>query len=238
MSLDKMAESNGGCCKGCASLNDCLLSEVSDGDRCRIKEHSVEISLKKGQNIFEQDRKTQGYFCIRKGKVKLGLKASNDDAITLSILADKGMIGYHTLVSNKNPYTATCLTDTEVCFIPGVVISKQVGTNPQIESRIRKMLGEEYMELTSLVISLRSKTIPQRTAEILIKLQTIFGKDDKNWIAFEFTKEELANLIGSSTESVFRALSSFKEKEYIEFDRRKIKICNESKLRSIGKIYH
>jgi CRP/FNR family transcriptional regulator, polysaccharide utilization system transcription regulator len=232
----KRTEAN--CCGGqCASLKHSLLSELEGEQRCAIKNYVLTLSLKKGQAIFEQGKESQGFFCIKSGKVKVSLETYNDDSVTVDVLADKGMIGYTSLISESNFYSATCLTDATVCYIPKVAVKGYLGAFPGVEVHIKSEIGKEYARLVSLVTTLRSKTVQQRTAETLIRLGGIFGEDSNNCIDFEITKEEISKLIGSSIESVFRTLSVFKEKGLIENVDKKIKICNWQKLRVVAKLY-
>ena len=226
------------CCGGeCASLKSSFMADVKPEDRCRIKEYAATLSLRKGQTIFENGRKAEGLFCIKRGTVKIELESSTGEAMTIDLLDNQGMLGHHCLISSRNYYTATCLSEAEICFIPKTVVNTLHENNPGLLSRINRSIADDQSRLATAIMSLRTKSVQQRTAEALIRLQNIFGKDAQGMIKCELTKEELAKLIGSSVESVFRSLSTFRKKDYIDFDKRKLWIKNEIRLRSVGKIH-
>ena len=225
------------CCGGnCPSLKSSFMSDVRPEDRCRIKDYSATLSLRKGQTIFENGRKAEGLFCIKKGTVKIELE-SGGETMTIDLLNNQGMLGHQCLISGRNHYTATCLTAAEICYIPKTVVNTLHDTNPALLPRINKSIADDQERLITAIMSLRTKSVQQRTAEALIRLLNIFGKYAHGLIHCELTKEELARMIGSSIESVFRALSTFRKKEYIDFDKRKLWIKNEVRLRSVGKIH-
>ena len=73
----------------------------------------------------------------------------------------------------------------------------------------------------------------ERLAEILLLLVNDFGLDEHNYLRISLTREELANIVGTATESVIRLLSEFKADKLVDLDGRKIKILN---LKGIEKI--
>jgi len=198
-------------------------------------EYAVTVRLKKGQNVFEQGSNTQGFFCIRSGAVKLALNAGNGDSMTVDLYSDSGMLGHHCMVSPTNFYTATCLTDAEVCFIPKSAVAK-IKPPASLDSKIRNQIGGDYIRLNEIISSLRTKSTLQRTAEVLVRLQATFGSDNDGAVNLYVTKGELANIIGSSVESVFRTLGRLRQKKYINFEKSKIWIKDESKLRAIARL--
>lgn len=227
------------CCHGaCASLEESVLNELSVQERCALRSHSVTINLKKGQNIFEQGKESEGLFCLQKGKVKVELEAQNGDRVTVSLFSDRGTLGHQNLYTPTNACTATCLTDTVVCFLPKSQVKPYLATYPAMSKRLSAIIAKEMNQLNDVILSLRSKSVVQRLAESLIRLQNIFGKDSNNCIDLDLTKEELSLMVGSSVESIFRILSDFKSKSYVEVKERRIRILSESKLRSLGRIYN
>ena len=68
-------------------------------------------------------------------------------------------------------------------------------------------------------------------------LKDTFGLDDDNVLQVSLTREELANIVGTATESVIRLLSEFKTDKLIELNGRRIKLTNVSKLNKISSIY-
>ena len=77
-----------------------------------------------------------------------------------------------------------------------------------------------------------------RLAEILIHVKADFGQDENSILQISLTREELANIVGTATESVIRLLSDFKQDKLIELNGRKIKILDEAGLIRISNLYN
>ena len=72
---------------------------------------------------------------------------------------------------------------------------------------------------------------------MLIMLMDTFSLDDTSTLQISLTREELANIVGTATESVIRLLSEFKGDKLIELNGRKIKIMNVKALKKVGNVY-
>jgi CRP-like cAMP-binding protein len=93
-----------------------------------------------------------------------------------------------------------------------------------------KLTCHELGEANTYITDIAQKTVRERLAEILLLLIKDFGLDDQNYLCISLTREELANIVGTATESVIRLLSEFKSDKLIELNGRKIKIINKNRL--------
>jgi len=82
------------------------------------------------------------------------------------------------------------------------------------------------------------KTVRERLAEVLLLLVNDFGLDNDKYLKIALTREELANIVGTATESVIRLLSEFKSDKLVELNGRKIKILNSKGLEKISNVYN
>jgi len=80
--------------------------------------------------------------------------------------------------------------------------------------------------------------VRERLAEILLLLVNDFGLDDQNYLQIALTREELANIVGTATESVIRLLSEFKNDGFLELQGRKIKILSTKGLEKISNLFN
>jgi CRP-like cAMP-binding protein len=89
-------------------------------------------------------------------------------------------------------------------------------------------------EANDYITDIAQKTVRERLAEVLIHLRKDFDLDNEKYLQITLTREELANMVGTATESVIRLLSEFKQDGLIELQGRKIKILDEKMLFKIG----
>ncbi len=81
------------------------------------------------------------------------------------------------------------------------------------------------------------KSVKERLADSLLFFQKTFGVDDEGYLNINLSREEIANSIGTATESSIRLLSQFKKEGFIEIKGKKIKILNKTKLQHITEGY-
>ena len=94
----------------------------------------------------------------------------------------------------------------------------------------------ELGEANAYITDIAQKTVRERLAEVLLLLKENFDLDNQDTLQISLTREELANMVGTATESVIRLLSEFKQDKLIELQGRKIKFLNIPTLRRVANI--
>ena len=107
-------------------------------------------------------------------------------------------------------------------------------TNPSFAFEVVKLTCHELAEANSYITDIAQKTVRERVAEVLLSLVRDFGLDEQKYLRILLTREELANIVGTATESVIRLLSEFKSDRLIELNGRKIKIIDQKGLEKIS----
>jgi CRP-like cAMP-binding protein len=101
-----------------------------------------------------------------------------------------------------------------------------------------KLACHELGEANSFITDIAQKTVRERLAEVLLFLVNDFGLDEQQFLRISLTREELANIVGTATESVIRLLSEFKSDNLVELNGRKIRITNAKGLEKISNTYN
>jgi len=97
-------------------------------------------------------------------------------------------------------------------------------------------IAYELGEASKTIAFLAQKTVRERLAEVLLLLEQKLGTDPEGFIKISLTREEIANLVGTATESAIRLISEFKQDELISVDGRNIRILNHDKLKKLGHV--
>jgi CRP-like cAMP-binding protein len=97
---------------------------------------------------------------------------------------------------------------------------------------------KELGEANSFITDIAQKTVRERLAEVLLNLKKNFGLDEDHILQISLTREELANIVGTATESVIRLLSEFKQDQLIDLNGRKIKILDIKRLEKISNAFN
>jgi CRP-like cAMP-binding protein len=194
---------------------------------------------KRGDILYQEGNRISGFFCINSGIIKV-FKTGFDGKEQIIRFAKKGdIIAYRSVLSNEPACTsAKVIEDCQVCFIPSEILISFIKTNPVYALELLKLACHELGEANSFITGIAQKTVRERLAEILLLLVNDFGIDDQQFMNISMTREELANIVGTATESVIRLLSEFKTDNLVELNGRKIKILNAKGLEKISNIFN
>ncbi|MBP8791494.1 MAG: Crp/Fnr family transcriptional regulator, partial [Breznakibacter sp.] len=133
--------------------------------------------------------------------------------------------------------TTKVINDALLCYLPGDALTSLIKTNSEFAMALMKLTCKELGESNKFLTDIAQKTVRERLAEVLLLLMDTFDLDEDNTLRISLTREELANMVGTATESVIRLLSEFKADKLIELNGRKIKLLNIPKLIKTGNVY-
>ena len=111
-----------------------------------------------------------------------------------------------------------------------------IQSNWQFSHHMLQIVCRELREANDFITDIAQKSVRERLAEVLLLLRENFDLDHQNTLQISLTREELANMVGTATESVIRLLSEFRQDNLIELQGRKIKFLNISGLRKVAGI--
>jgi CRP-like cAMP-binding protein len=194
---------------------------------------------KRGDILYQEGNRISGFFCIHGGIIKV-FKTGFDGKEQIIRFAKKGdIIAYRSVLSNELACTsAKVIEDCQVCFIPSEILTSFIKTNPSYALELLKLACHELGEANSFITDIAQKTVRERLAEVLLFLVNDFGLDNDSYLNISLTREELANIVGTATESVIRLLSEFKSDKLVELNGRKIKILNTKGLEKISNVFN
>jgi CRP-like cAMP-binding protein len=194
---------------------------------------------KRGTLLYQEGNRISGFFCINSGIIKV-FKTGFDGKEQIIRFAKKGdIIAYRSVLSNELACTsAKVIEDCQVCFIPSEILISFIKTNSAYALELLKLACHELGEANSFITDIAQKTVRERLAEVLLFLVDDFGLDEEKFLNISLTREELANLVGTATESVIRLLSEFKSDQLVELSGRKIKITDRSGLEKISNVFN
>lgn len=201
-----------------------LLERISDSKTCSV--------YKKGQIIFHEGGHPFGLFCLNHGKVKLSIIGDEGKEQIVRMVKDGDVLGYRSLINGERyKASATALEDSQVCFIPKDVFMEALRSDSNLAMEMMKILSTQLREAELKLTHLAQKPVRERLAETLIFLKETYGFEaDSHFIDVNLTREEIANLVGTATETAIRLLSELNKEGVIELAGKKIGIRNLREL--------
>jgi CRP-like cAMP-binding protein len=211
-----------------------LTPEEIDG----LNDEKTIEQFRRGTIIYRESSRINGCYFLQQGIIKV-YKTGIDGKEQIIRFAQPGdIIGFRSVLSNEPACTtAEVLDDAVTCYIPSDTLVRLVKNNGNFSMELMQITCKELGEANAYITDIAQKTVRERLAEILIHLKNDFGLDENQVLQISLTREELANIVGTATESVIRLLSEFKQDELIELNGRKIKILDEAALIRIGNLY-
>ena len=209
-------------------------NDVSEGEVIqKFTNHRELQRFKKKQQIYLQGSRPSKLFFIKKGKVKT--YKTNDDGkeLVLGLYNENEFLGYRCLFDNSQyKETAEAMEDTELAIIPRKEFEALINGDHVFSSKFIKLMAAYISETEDHLAGLAYNSLRKKVAEALIMLQKkykVAGQDYK----INLTRDKLASIAGTATESLIRTLGDFKTEQLIEIEGGVITIINERKLENL-----
>lgn len=235
----KQQENNIPLCAKCSLESNGIFRNLTSEETDLLNFEKDFRQYKRGDILYREGNRISGFFCINNGIIKV-FKTGFDGKEQIIRFARKGdIIAYRSVLSNELACTsAKVIEDCNVCFIPSEILISFIKTNSTFALDLIKLACHELGEANSFITDIAQKTVRERLAEILLLLVNDFGLDNEKYLKISLTCEELANIVGTATESIIRLLSEFKADKLVELTGRKIKILDIKGLEKISNVYN
>ena len=225
-------------CKHCANRFNSVFCKMENDRMEEIEAVKVCSIFKKGETVFRQGTYASGVFCINAGKVKLSMTGDEGRDQIVRLAKPGDIIGYKALLSSdRYSATAVALEDTNTCFIPREIFMSILQKDATLSFEMMKVLSDELRRAEGKITHLAQKPVRERVAETILFLKETYGLDADNHVNVALTREDIANLVGTATETAIRLLSEFNKDHIIELSEKKIKILDHNKLVKTANLY-
>lgn len=218
-------------CKHCSNRFNSVFCKTEHDKMEEIEASKICSTFKKGESIFKEGFYAAGVFCINAGKIKLSMSGDEGKEQIVRMAKPGDIIGYKALLSgDRYSATAVALEDCNVCFIPKEIFLLILQKDASLSFEMMKLLSNELKRAEEKITHLAQKPVRERVAETILFLKETYGVDKENQINVALSREEIANLVGTATETAIRLLSEFNKDHIIELTGKKIKILDQNKL--------
>jgi CRP/FNR family transcriptional regulator len=219
-------------CSACKQRKENLLSGLGCDEISHIEDHKSCNYFKKNQSLFLEGSYPRGVFCINEGKIKIFKRGYEGKEQIIQIAKGGDLVGFRAMFSEEvYQVSAETLEESNICFISREDFLSVLDSNPTLRNGILKELSKELAERANFITNMAQKSARERLAFSLLLLLDIYEGE-----AINLSREDMANFVGTATETLIRLLKDFKEEAYIETHARKITVLDRNKLMSIAGI--
>jgi CRP-like cAMP-binding protein/CheY-like chemotaxis protein len=186
---------------------------------------------KKKQPIYTEGNHPNRLYYIQKGKVKTCKTNDAGKELTVGLFNEGDFFGYNALLEETvYKETAEAIEDTEVSIIPKEEFENLLNSNREVMHKFIKLLAKNVTEKENQLLGLAYNSLRKRVADALLTLQEKYQKENQDKFSIHISREDLANIAGTATESLIRTLSDFKSENLVEIKDGNIIISNQKKL--------
>ncbi|MBP3082612.1 cAMP-activated global transcriptional regulator CRP [Mycolicibacterium fortuitum] len=190
-------------------------------------------TFRRTEVVFSEGEPGDTLYIITAGKVKIGRKSVDGRDSLITLMGPSDMFG-ELAIFDPGPRTSTvtALTEVKAVMMSRSVLRSWIADRPEIAEQLLRVLARRLRRTNDNLSDLIFTDVPGRVAKQLLYLAQRFGSRDGTALRVdhELTQEEIAQLVGSSRETVNKALSDFAQRGWIRVQGRSILIDNAERL--------
>jgi CRP-like cAMP-binding protein len=206
-----------------------IFSGLEEGELAELSGIAVERSFGPGEFVFWDGDNADWFYVVAEGQVKVLKHSSSGKEFIIAFFGPGEMFGEVAVFENKPyPASAQAAADTRVVGIKRGEFLSFLAQHPEIALRIIYVLGGRLRDAQARLRDIAGERVEQRVARVLLMLSAKLGSE------LPFTRQEIADMAGTTTETAIRVMSRLKDGGIVGSARGKTIILDESKLRSLS----
>lgn len=211
---------------------DQFISEAKSMDLInKLAEDKKEKVFKKKDTIYTEGSFPNNIYFLQSGKVKSYKSNDNGKEYITDLYKEGDFFGYIDLLQGE-PYqeTTIALEKSVISMIPKDDFFNLLQGNREVAAKFIKMLSNEIKDREDRLLHLAYNSVRKRVAQALVMLVNRYQEDRTKPFSMAITREDIASMVGTATETVIRTLSDFKEEGMVEMKGSMITVLEYDKL--------
>jgi CRP/FNR family transcriptional regulator len=219
-------------CERCAIRAKSVVADLPQDKLDAFRSCSVITLYRPRQVVFAEGGAASGLYVVCRGAVKVYQSDRFGRDHILGVAQPGDVLGELPLDARETcSVSAETLTDTQLCFLPRERLTDLLQLHPTIGMRLVAALSRALSAARRKVRALALKPAESRLAELLLQLANAGGSRS---VVLGYSRREIAEMIGVSTETAIRLLARLRRKRAIAVDRRELVITNPERLRRLA----
>lgn len=215
-----------------------IFSSLNEEEVKEIRPYLVRQKFRKKEGVFSEGDPPEWFYILMAGKVKITKLSQDGREIIIELISPPDFFGGFAVMKGfPYPANAVAMEDSDILKIARPNLLKIIDRFPNIMYEITSSLGERIREFHDTLKNIALERVESRIAALLIKLADKIGeksKDNSISIDMRLTKQDIAEMVGTTVETTIRVMSRFKKSGFVTDDGRKIIIKDIEKLKSVG----
>lgn len=214
-----------------------LLQDLTQDTFARLAESVQVIEARRRQVVYLPGDPGRSVYFLCSGRVKISKVTRDGKELTLDYRGVGDLFGEHCMIDGgPREEMAEAMDASTLIELDRNLFERLIQREGLVGYRLCKILAQRRREIENKLENLVFKDVNSKLAELLLRLATEYGVDDSRGtlVALKITHQEMANLIGSTRETVSLTLSQFKRSGLIKTDGRKVILSDREGLRALA----
>lgn len=209
-----------------------LFTDLNEAELARFAEVTREREYPKNSVILFEDDPGDALYIVSTGQVKVVLIGEDGREVILSVLSDGDFFGEMAIIDDE-PRSAhvIAMKDSHLLVLRREAFQAQLEHHPKIALKLLRVLVQRLRRADEKIGGLVLLDVNGRVARLLLDLAEESGGPK---ITRRLTHHTIAQMIGSSRETVSRAMRELVDRGFIEVSRREITIRQRDSLHSLA----
>lgn len=222
-------------CENCIIRQFNSLRAMSKEELKSVSDSKIIKKIKKGETLFNEGEHLNGVYCVKDGVSMLSKLSANGKNQIVKMATKGELLGQRSLVAEEQAnLSAKAVADMEVCFISKEHIANTLQNNPDFAVEVLRHMAHDLKAADEGFVNMSQKTVKQRLAATFLYLHQTFGTDSEGFLIISLSREDIADVVGTATESAIRMISDFKKQGLIKTSGKKIGVLEEKKLQALS----
>ncbi len=190
--------------------------------------------FRKKQIVYKEGNNPHYLYYIIRGKVKTFKTHEDGKDLVMDLYSEGDFLGYVTLLEGcAYKENAETMEETELALIPKKEFEELVNSNPVITKKFISLLSKNIIDKENQLLGIAYNTLRKKVAEALLSLQKKYHVNKNEPYILDISRDDLASIAGTATESLIRTLSDFRSENLIGIINGKVIITNDKKLENL-----
>ncbi|MDP2363240.1 MAG: Crp/Fnr family transcriptional regulator [Ignavibacteria bacterium] len=213
-----------------------IFSDLDEESLQKVAKSGVIQTYKKSSIILSEEGTGSALFVIAEGKVKISRSSSDDKEVILAILNESDFFGEMSLLDGMaRSATVTAVEDSKLFIKQRAEFLELLAKYPEVSVALLTELTKRLRAASMKIKALSLKDAEGKVATVLLQLADDVGKIRQGVVEIDHLpfQQELANMAGTSRETISRTLHSFAKKGLVELDGSRLRIINYEKFKEM-----
>ena len=214
-----------------------LFAKMSDAELDTLLASATLRRVAVGEAVFEQGQKADRFFLLLHGRLKVSQVTPDGQQIIVRMVNPGDIFGFAKALRREDyPGTPKAAAESVVICWPATVWDSVVETNPRLAMNAMQTMGQRLQEAHTRIREMATEEVERRVAHAVLRLVEQSGKSERGGIRIDFqiSRQDIAEMTGTTLHTVSRILSAWEGKGLVEGGRQKLLVRDAAGLKVLA----